>query len=253
MAFVVEAMRQHPRSEGELADLFAGGWPVYIDADALAAEHLPTVRERFADFELALVLDGRLAAAGWGVPIVWDGDVASLPAGYSETLAQAVVPGGSDPRSAAGSGEAATCFVVCAVQVRPDLAGNGMAATTLLEALVALADSRGCTRVLAPLRPTLKHRYPLIPIEQYATWTRDDAAPFDPWLRLHTRLGASVLATTDSSQVFTGTVAQWEGWTGLSMPGSGSYIINGALAPLRVDREADRGTSHEPGIWVQHR
>ena len=45
----------------------------------------------------------------------------------------------------------------------------------------------------APFRPSWKERYPLVPIERYAAWRRADGLLFDPWMRVHERLGASVL------------------------------------------------------------
>jgi hypothetical protein len=51
----------------------------------------------------------------------------------------------------------------------------------------------------------------------------------------------------------TGTVAQWEEWTGMVLPASGEYVIPGGLSTLRVDRDADEGIYVEPNIWVQHR
>ena len=55
--------------------------------------------------------------------------------------------------------------------------------------------------VLAPVRPTLKDRYPLIPIERYMEWRRADGAHFDPWLRLHERAGGELLAPAPESLV----------------------------------------------------
>jgi hypothetical protein len=51
----------------------------------------------------------------------------------------------------------------------------------------------------------------------------------------------------------TGTVAQWEEWTGLTLPSTGHYVIPDGLSPLYIDREADLGTYVEPNVWVQHR
>ena len=51
----------------------------------------------------------------------------------------------------------------------------------------------GLDALLAPVRPTLKERYPLTPTERYLSWRRDDGQLFDPWLRVHERLGAEIL------------------------------------------------------------
>ncbi|RLK08972.1 hypothetical protein DER29_6850 [Micromonospora sp. M71_S20] len=245
MRTVVEPLKVRPRPDDQMRRLFSGGWPAFIGADRQASRHLGRVREVFADLELVL-LDGddELVAAGWGVPIRWDGEPAQLPEGYTDSLQHAL--GGHD------RGESPDTLVVMAAQVRPDLRGRGLAGD-VLTALRSLADQRGWPRVVAPVRPTLKARYPLTPIERFATWTREDGAPLDPWVRTHWRLGGRLIAAAPRSQTMTGTVAEWEQWTGMVFPDSGDYVIPDGLAPLRVDRELDQGTYTEPNLWFRHR
>lgn len=80
-----------------------------------------------------------------------------------------------------------------------------------------------------------------------------DGAPLDPWLRTHVRLGGRIVATAPHSQTMTGTVAQWQAWTGMPLPSTGHYVIPDGLSTLYVDREHDLGTYTEPNVWVQHR
>ncbi|MEU6077704.1 hypothetical protein [Micromonospora sp. NPDC047074] len=245
MRTVVEPLRARPRPGDQMDRLFAGGWPAFITADRQAARHLGRVREVFADLELVLLDgDGDLVAAGWAVPIRWDGDPAHLPEGYTDSLRRAVT--GHD------HGEAPDTLVVMAAQVRSDLRGQGLAGD-LLTALRSVAGQRGWSRVVAPVRPTLKARYPLTPIERFAAWKREDDSPLDPWLRTHWRLGARLIAMAPRSQTMTGTVAEWQQWTGMVFPDSGDYVIPDGLSLLRVDRDLDRGTYTEPNVWVQHR
>jgi len=139
-----------------------------------------------------------------------------------------------------------------AAQIHPGRRGQGPA-SELLTALRDLAGQRGWQRVIAPVRPTLKARYPLTPIATFATWTQEDGAPLDSWLRTHWRLGARIIATAPRSQRMTGTAAEWEAWAGLAMPNTGDYLLPGGLAPLHLDRDTGEGVYIEPGIWVQHR
>jgi GNAT superfamily N-acetyltransferase len=232
VAIVVEPYRARPR-----ADL-GGGWPEFIFHDALAARYLDDVRERYADLELAVVDDGELVGAGWGVPLAWDGTVADLPEGYGDALGRSL------------AGAAPDTFAVMAAEVRADRRGRGVAGT-LLTALADLAGGRGWPQVVCPVRPTHKSRYPLTPIERYVRWTRPDGEPFDPWIRTHTRLGARILAPAPRSQVITGTVAEWESWTAMAFPEPGEYVIPGGLSPLRI--AGDRGEYVEPNVWLRHR
>ena len=116
----------------------------------------------------------------------------------------------------------------------------------------ANAAARGYRAVIACVRPTDKVRYPLIPIEAYAGWTREDGLPFDPWIRLHVRLGGRVARPSPASMRIEGTVADWREWTGLDLPGSGDYLPEGAAAPVAIDLDADRGVYLDPNVWVVH-
>lgn len=57
----------------------------------------------------------------------------------------------------------------------------------------------------------------------------------------------------DHSLRITGTVSQWESWTGLAFPDSGEFVFPGGLAPVAIDRDADVGTYWEPNVWMIHR
>ncbi len=50
----------------------------------------------------------------------------------------------------------------------------------------------------------------------------------------------------------TGTVAEWEQWTGLTFPHSGSYVVPDALSPVAIDCSANRGHYIEPNVWMVH-
>ena len=136
---------------------------------------------------------------------------------------------------------------VCASAAR-----RGGLAAELLRGMGELARRHGLRRLIAPVRPSWKERYPLAPIDRYMTWRRLDGELIDPWMRLHERLGARVAAAAPESMLITGTVAEWETWTGLLLPESGTYVFPHGLAPLSVDREADLGRYWEPNVWMVH-
>ena len=106
-------------------------------------------------------------------------------------------------------------------------------------AMAGLARDAGLAHLIAPVRPTLKDRYPTIPIERYARWTRADGTPFDPWMRVHTRLGARIGPAIPRSLHIAGTVGDWESWTGMPFPETGDYVFPAGLAPVHIDRDND--------------
>lgn len=86
-------------------------------------------------------------------------------------------------------------------------------------------------------------------------WQQPDnpGLPFDPWLRVHARLGAEILAAAPQSMVIPGTLAEWQRWTGMHFPESGAYVVPGALQPIEIDVERDLGRYVEPNVWTRHR
>lgn len=71
-------------------------------------------------------------------------------------------------------------------------------------------------------------------------------------MRVHERLGARRGPPLPRSLQITGTITEWESWIDLRLPASGSYVFSHGLAPLEVNREADRGEYWEPNVWFVH-
>lgn len=101
--------------------------------------------------------------------------------------------------------------MLCAllITVRGSEQGRGLSRVAL-EAMAALAPAHGFGSLIAPVRPSWKERYPLVPVERYASWRRGDGLLFDLWLRVHEWLGADVLRPEPRSMRITGAVAEWE-------------------------------------------
>ena len=233
-----------PELGDEAAAAFRQRWPEFIFHDPIPPQYMSRVHDYFADLDILVLIDGHVAAGGWGVPFAWDGTVADLPEGYDAALVQSV-----EDREA-GRTPRALSFMAAAVH--PDHDSRGLA-TEVLRALVERATDAGMVHVVAPVRPTWKHRYPQVPMSDYATWVRDDGLSIDPWVRTHQRLGANILMVAPDSMVIPGTVAQWEEWAQMAFPVSGSYVVPDALNLLEVDREADSAVYREENLWMQHR
>jgi GNAT superfamily N-acetyltransferase len=232
-----------PQYDAEAEQRFAEDWPEFIFHDEGVTPYRERRVEYFPDWEFYLVAEDRLIAGCWGVPIAWDGTVADLPGGFTDSLGRSV--------TSYEENVVPNTFVLMAAAVRSDEQGRGHAGR-VITAVRDRAVANGLGQVIAPVRPTLKSRYPLTPIETFMTWTRPDGLPLDPWLRTHVRLGATLLAPAPASQTMTGTVEDWEKWTKMSFPSTGTYTIPDGLTTLAIDREADTGIYVEPNIWLRH-
>jgi GNAT superfamily N-acetyltransferase len=212
--------------------------------DPVAIRNWGRLAQDFPGFQVALFgeRDG-VVAAGYSAPLYWDGTTEGLPEGWDAAFEQALADLASDREPTATSALLAT--------VDPAYQGRGLSAP-VLEALKAVARKAGMGTMSAPVRPTMKALYPLAPIEDYVRWRNDRGEVFDPWLRVHEKLGAKLLQVAPSSMVISGSVAQWEGWTGMAFPRSGRYVVPGALCPVEVDRKRDLIRYVEPNVWMVH-
>ena len=231
---------ERPELRESLSELVEA-WPRFMLEDPVAASCFHLLYERFGSLQHFLVDtdSGELVAEVNSVPVAVDLD--DLPdRGWDDVLER-------------GTAAAETPTAVSAIQVlvRPGRYGQGLSALCLRRMRDA-AIEHGFDRLVAPVRPTAKARYPLTPIDRYVRWTNEDGLPFDPWLRVHARLGARIVKPCPQSMTITGTVAEWEEWTGMRFPESGAYVVPGALTPVAIDREADLGTYVEPNVWMHH-
>lgn len=137
------------------------------------------------------------------------------------------------------------------ITVRKDLLGGGLSGL-MLAAMRGNAATMGFTELLAPVRPNQKHLEPHTPMAEYAFRTRDDGLPYDAWLRVHVRAGATIVKVAPRSMTVSGTLEEWRGWTGLPFDTSGPMEVPKALTPVHVDVEHDHAVYVEPNVWVSH-
>ena len=194
----------------------------------------------FPDFQVALVDGDELLAEAHAISLPWDGTPEDLPSGWDEGF----VRGATSERPH-------TALMAIAISVAPAQQGrrlSGRMIGTFADNARAAGLSAG---VIAPVRPTWKERYPLVPIERYVEWRREDGTHFDPWIRVHERVGGEILQVAPRSMTIVAPAEDWEEWTGMRFPGDGEYVFPGGLAPLVV--EDGVGTHVEPNVWLLHR
>ena len=231
----------------ERPDLTELGWaltsdllPEYNNHGDVLNAYWGRLTEERPEFQFHLLGDkDEVLARARSLPVRWDGSLQDLPTGIDGAIARGFDEGGAN--------------VLCAmvIMIPRNLQGRGLS-TVALQAIGELASRHGFTALIAPVRPSWKERYPLVPIERYAAWRRPDGSLFDPWMRVHERVGATILKTEPHSLRITGTVADWEEWTQMTFLDSGAYWFPGGLATVAIDRDADSGRYWEPNVWMRH-
>ena len=184
---------------------------------------------------------GRPAAMVCTMPFTAGGE--PPPGGYDAVLLSAAAGALAGRRGDAVSALFAT--------VRPDLRGRGLA-TTMLDAARRNTARLGHDALLAPVRPTHKHRHPGVPMAEYVTWRRPDGTAADPWLRVHERAGGRFVAVAPHSMTVTAGLDRWREWTGLPFDAAGPVVVPGGLVPVLCDPERGVATYVEPNAWFRH-
>ncbi len=213
-------------------------FPAYMHHNEPGGKYWGRLYTEFPDFQVALLDGDELVAEAHAVPVPWDGTLEDLPAGWDEGFVRGMT-----------SGRAATTLQALAISILPERQGQQLS-SRMIAVFRDTARAAGFESVIAPVRPTLKASYPLIPIEDYVEWRRDDGSHFDPWIRIHERVGGEILAAAPESMVMRAPVSDWEEWVGMSFPADGEYVFPGALATLVV--AGGIGTHVEPNVWLEH-
>ena len=243
MAYTAYTLQQRPALRPSFRRFHSSAWPDFLQDEALNAV-FSLVYERFPAFQFGLCdRAGRVVAVGNSVPFVWDGTPGGLPDRIVDVVAYAI--------RAHERGRRPNALSALAAIVDHRYRGRHLSGRVIV-VMGRIAATHGLAALVAPVRPMLKGRYPLAPMASYVTWRRPDGSSFDPWLRVHRRLGARVLGIARRAMTVTATVAEWEARTGLRFPASGRYVVPGGFNPITIDRRRDLGRYVEPNVWMRH-
>jgi hypothetical protein len=227
--------------------LQAAGMPEFLNHDAAVVRYWDLLVARFPDYQFLLVEDatGELVGRGHSIPLRFDRDWSALPDGGLDWVLE---KGFQDDDIGRQPNVQSALFIV----ISHHHLGAGLS-YRMLAAMRDIGHQKGFGNLIAPVRPSSKSQYPLIPMEDYCRWKRADGSPFDPWIRVHVQSGGVILHPCLEAMIVKDTTARWTDWTGLEFPGDGSYIVPGALVPISVDHSADEASYVEPGVWLLHK
>jgi len=235
-----------PDYRDRAGDIAEAAWPEFMLHDSVADENWHELFDRFSDYQFALVdtQANRMAAMGNSLPFYWDDNLSGLPEkGWDWVFLKAI----EDHKN----NVAPNIQSAIQIAIHPDYRSQGLS-TEMIRAMRDIGRSKGFTYLVAPVRPSQKSHYPLLSIDDYIRWTNEEGLPFDAWLRVHARMGARILKPCHEAMTIRGTRLDWEEWTGMKFPQSGTYYIPGALNPMEMDIEKDEGIYIEPNVWIVH-
>lgn len=221
-------------------------WPDFMLHDAVSDDYFPALYEHFPEYQFGMFdkkSDELLALANC-LPLFWDKPFSELPEeGWDWALKQGVLDFRNNIKPNIAS--------AIQIMIPPEGRGRGISSYAVKE-MVKLIAEKGLTHLIAPVRPNLKHLYPLLSIDDYITWRDENDNPYDPWLRVHYKAGAKIIKPCHKAMIIEGTVDEWEEWCDMLFLQSGTYPVPGALEPVDIDIDNNRGCYIEPNVWMVH-
>lgn len=240
-AFEVALPHEAPGLTAQIA--YEPLWPRFLFAAPSMRLYRPLAALwPYAQLLLAEPGSGRLL--GWmdTAPARWDGDDEGLPDGWDALMERAV----EDLRA----GREPDTLAMMSLSLLPGARGRGLGGACI-ELARTLAASLSLRAVLAPVRPTLKSAHPHMDMGDYVRRTRPDGLPEDPWLRAHMRAGGRFAGVAERSTVLEARLTDWEDW-GAALSPTGTWTVEGALAPLTPLPDGRSARYTEPNVWVVH-
>jgi hypothetical protein len=246
MAAIITTLVERPELEGAMWALGDDAWPEFMFYDPVASLYFDHMVADFAEFVLvATDQSGTVIARGYSVPFA-----------FGSGLRTELPPGGWDrvvrwAHQDRVENTPTNLVSALEITIAPSLQGTGLSAQ-MVTAMRANAARLGFPALVAPVRPNRKHLEPRVLMADYIARQRPDGLPEDPWLRVHVRLGATVIGVCPTSMTVTGTLNQWRTWTGLPFDTDGEVDVPGALSPVIVRNAYDHAIYVEPNVWVRH-
>ncbi|MEV6944069.1 N-acetyltransferase [Streptomyces sp. NPDC051172] len=243
-SIVMTTLAERPSLLSRIYEI-AETWPAFIPHDPAGEALLGRVVEDFPRYCVVATDGDRVVARGLSVPFnaELDGREEMPDKGWDQVLVWAFRD--------QSHGNAPTTVSALEITVDTDYLGRGLS-YRMLAALQDAAGRQGHNVLLAPVRPTAKHREPRVTMADYIRRQGADGFPTDPWLRVHVKAGGSIQKVAPASMTVSGSLSQWRQWTGLPFNSSGDIDVPGALVPVRCDIAHDQAVYVEPNVWIRH-
>ena len=244
MSYQIHSLQERPDLHKAFDIIGDRVWPQFMGWDIVLRQHWDKLYKTFPEYQLVLCENDEAIGLANSIPFFRDMPLEELPEeGWDWVLVKGLKDSekGLKPNTLSG----------LQVAIDRQYQGKGISPLMVL-AMCSLAREKGCRHLAIPVRPTRKSDYPETPISEYIGWKGEDGLPFDPWMRVHVKLGARIIKPCHRSMYITGSIADWEQWTGMKFPKTGVYNVEGALTPVRIDQEKDTGEYIEPNVWIVH-
>ena len=235
-------LNDHPEKQNDFQEMMNRNWDIIGTMDDVGWEYWFEMLEKNPEFQFGVYEGEQLLGVGNCVPVWTDIELEDLPhEGWRWAIKASLKVREGTPK------------FVSAISATIDKSARGKRISqVILKEFKRLAKEFKACALIAPVRPNMKSQYPLIPMETYLTWRREDGSHFDTWLKIHESIGGKILKISQDCMIATRDLATWSKVTGQDYKSSGHYLVDGALNPIEIDLDKNKGIYREPGVWVLH-
>lgn len=219
-------------------------WPTFLLRDIQQAGSWSYVYEDFLTYQFAYFDGENLVGIGNAMGIHFVESFDKLPEKGLDWAAE-------KSKIDKAAGLAPNLMVAIQIMLHPNYKNKGLS-YMMVNTMKDLAQAHGLSHIALPVRPNKKSEHPFLSIEEYITLTIDNGLPYDPWIRVHTKLGAKLIHPCHESMYVSGSTQEWSTWTGIEFNQPGKYAVEGALMPVSIDIEKNTGEYIEPNVWMVH-
>jgi len=243
MNYIVCEKSKRPDLLDRVNELNNSAWPKFVDGENVMRTYWGFIKDKFPDHQLLLLIDDKVAAVINTAAFYWDKEDEEIDdGGIYWALKRISHDYYSNIRP--------NTLMALQVIINPIFRGKGLSYYCVKE-LIRFGKMKNYQRLVIPLRPSMKHKYPLIKAADYMEWRDEYDLPYDPWLRVHVKFGAKLVKKCKGICV-AGTKKDWECWTGLKFLSAGDYVIPGGLNTVRFEPREKLMIYEQENVWAIH-
>ncbi len=217
-------------------------WPLFLLQDIKKEGSWAFIYEHFLAYQFAYFDGEKLVGVGNSLGLFYDGSMEDLPAKGLDWAAK-------KSKEDIENNVSPNIMIAVQIMLHPQYKNLGLS-YLMVNTMKEIGKSQGFSCIALPVRPTLKRQFPFLSMEEYINQKDNGGLPFDPWLRVHTKLGATLIGPCNESMYVSGSIEDWSQWTGLKIDSPGIYAIEGALLSITVDTMNDTISYYEPNVWM---
>ena len=233
-----------PSIERDQQELGKRTWPEFMQHDAVVESLWSHLYTDFIKCQFAIYSEQGIVGVGNSIPIHWTGEFSHLPNGGIRWAMTKAVNDKEKNRSP-------NLLVAIQILINPLLQSKGLSYEFLNE-MKEIGRRHEFEYIALPVRPTQKHLFPTMSMEQYMEMTKPNGDPYDAWIRVHIKSGGRMVGICSESMIIEGSIDEWQVWTGKQFHRSGQYSVEMALSPVYIDLDKNLGVYTEPNVWIIH-